>query len=102
VYTEQEIPHLQPGAQGLVGILNAKRVWQANQDFWNDKDLRLQQELIFASTDTKQPSVPAWKYVQALAGSDIQNTPPETNAAIASHDIEFCRTVDVMPTLEIR
>ncbi|MCP4941501.1 MAG: transaldolase [Planctomycetaceae bacterium] len=102
VYTEQEIPDLQTEAQGLVGILNAKRVWQANQDFWNDKDLRLQQELIFASTGTKKPSDPAWKYVQALAGSDIQTNPPETNAAIASSDIEFCRTVDVMPTLQIQ
>jgi transaldolase len=102
VYTEQEIPQLQPEAQGLVGILNAKRVWQANQDFWNAKGLRLQQELIFASTGTKKPSDPAWKYVQALAGSDIQTNPPETNAAVASSDIEFCRTVDVMPTLEIQ
>ncbi len=102
VYTEQEIPNLQTEAQGLVGILNAKRVWQANQDFWNDKGLRLQQELIFASTGTKKPSDPAWKYVQALAGSDIQTNPPETNAAIASSDIEFCRTVDVMPTLQIQ
>lgn len=102
VYTEQKIPDLQTEAQGLVGILNAKRVWQANQDFWNDKGLRLQQELIFASTGTKKPSDPAWKYVQALAGSDIQTNPPETNAAIASSDIEFCRTVDVMPTLQIQ
>ena len=102
VYTEQEIPQLQPEAQGLVGILNAKRVWQANQDFWNAKGLRLHQELIFASTGTKKPSDPAWKYVQALAGSDIQTNPPETNAAVASSDIEFCRTVDVMPTLEIQ
>jgi len=102
VYTEQEIPQRPSEAQGLVGILNAKRVWQANQDFWNDKGLRLQQELIFASTGTKNPSDPAWKYVQALAGSDIQTNPPETNAAIASSDIEFCRTVDVMPTLEIQ
>ena len=102
VYTEQEIPDLQTEAQGLVGILNAKRVWQANQHFWNDKGLRLQQELIFASTGTKKPSDPTWKYVQALAGSDIQTNPPETNAAIASSDIEFCRTVDVMPTLQIQ
>ena len=102
VYTEQEIQHLRPEAQGLVGILNAKRVWQANQNFWNDKGLKLQQELIFASTGTKKSSDPAWKYVEALAGSDIQTNPPETNAAVASSDIEFCRTVDVMPTLEIQ
>lgn len=102
VYTEQVVPDLQPQAQGLVGILNAKRVWQANQDFWSEKGLELQQELIFASTGTKKPSDPAWKYVAALAGSDIQTNPPETNEAIATSDIEFGRTVDIMPTLEIQ
>ena len=102
VYTEQAIPDLQLEAQGLVGILNAKRVWQANQDFWNGKGLPLQQELIFASTGTKKPTDPAWKYVAALAGSDIQTNPPETNEAIATSSIEFGRTVDVMPTREIQ
>ena len=102
VYTAQAVPDLQPEAQGLVGILNAKRVWQANQDFWCDKGLVLQQELIFASTGTKNPSDPAWKYVAALAGSDIQTNPPETNQAIATSDIEFGRTVDIMPTREIQ
>ena len=102
VYTEQEIQDLLPAAQGHVGILNAKRVWQANQDFWNTKGLRLEQELIFASTGTKKPSDPAWKYVEALAGSDIQTNPPETNEAVASSGIEFGRTVDIMPTVEIQ
>ena len=102
VYTEQAIPDLQLEAQGLVGILNAKRVWQANQEFWNGKGLPLQQELIFASTGTKKPTDPAWKYVAALAGSDIQTNPPETNEAIATSSIVFGRTVDVMPTQEIQ
>jgi len=102
VYTEQEIKDLLPAAQGHVGILNAKRVCQANQDFWNTKGLRLEQELIFASTGTKKPSDPAWKYVEALAGSDIQTNPPETNEAVASSGIEFGRTVDIMPTVEIQ
>ena len=102
MYTAQVVPDLQPQAQGLVGILNAKRVWQANQDFWSEKGLELQQELIFASTGTKKPSDPAWKYVAALAGSDIQTNPPATNEAIATSDIEFGRTVDIMPTLEIQ
>lgn len=102
IYTEQEIQDLLPAAQGHVGILNAKRVWQANQDFWNTKGLKLEQELIFASTGTKKPSDPAWKYVEALAGSNIQTNPPETNEAVASSGIEFGRTVDIMPTLEIQ
>lgn len=102
VYTEQQSGDLSPAAQGLVGILNAKRIWQSNQDFWQDKNLPLDQELIFASTGTKNPSDPAWKYVQALAGSDIQTNPPETNEAVAASSVEFTRTVDVMPAEDLQ
>ncbi|MGI9474725.1 MAG: transaldolase family protein [Rubripirellula sp.] len=98
VYTEKEVSTLSDEAQGMVGILNAKRIWQANQAFWADKGLKLDQELIFASTGTKKPSDPAWKYVQALAGSDIQTNPPETNSAVAESGITFTRTVDDMPS----
>ena len=97
VYTEQEVASLSGEAQGMVGILNAKRIWRSNQEFWADKNLPLQQELIFASTGTKNPSDPPWKYVEALAGSDIQTNPPETNAAVAGSGREFSRTVDQMP-----
>ena len=68
-----------------------------NQDFWADKNLPLEQELIFASTGTKNPDDVPWKYVEALAGSNIQTNPPATNAAIANSDITFTRTVDQMP-----
>lgn len=98
VYTQQDVTSLSDDAQGLVGILNAKRIWQSNQQFWADKGLALEQELIFASTGTKNPDDPPWKYVQALAGSDIQTNPPETNAAVAESDISFSRTVDHMPS----
>ena len=30
--------------------------------------------MIFASTGTKKPEDPPWKYVEAFAGSDISNT----------------------------
>src|SRR5262249_17737174 len=79
VYTEQHLPQLSPRAQGLVGIVNAKRIWQMNQRFWADKKLPLQQEIIFASTGTKKPDDPHWKYVDAFAGSDIETNPPATN-----------------------
>jgi len=102
VYTEQHVGHLSPAAQGLVGLLNAKRIWKSNQDFWSDKGLALDQELIFASTGTKKASDPAWKYVQALAGSDIQTNPPETNEAVAASGMEFTRTVDIMPAEELQ
>lgn len=96
VYTEKAVD-LSAEAQGSVGILNAKRIWRDNQEFWSDKHLALQQELIFASTGTKNPQDVPWKYVQALAGSDIQTNPPETNLAISETDIHFERTVDQMP-----
>ena len=44
---------------------------------------RLQQEMIFASTGTKKPEDPPWKYVEAFAGSDIETNPPATNEAVA-------------------
>ncbi len=98
VYTQKHLPNLSPAAQGNVGILNAKRIWAENRDFWSDKNLPLEQELIFASTGVKDKQSPPWKYVQALAGSDIQTNPPETNQAIAAADIEFTRTVDQLPS----
>lgn len=98
VYTEKTVPELSPAAQGQVGIVNAQRIWQKNQEFWGDKNLPLQQEIIFASTGTKKPEDPADKYVAALAGSDIQTNPPGTNAKIQEMDGKtFSRAVDQFP-----
>ena len=97
VYTEKHAPALTPDAQGLVGIVNAQRIWQANQAFWADKGLALAQEIIFASTGTKKPEDPAWKYVEALAGSDIQTNPPATNDAAQASGLTFTRRVDQLP-----
>jgi transaldolase len=97
VYTEKYVPTLSSAAQGLVGIVNAKRLWQENQLFWKDKNLALQQEIIFASTGTKKPSDPADKYVEALAGSDIQTNPPATNDAVEKLNKSYTRRVDQMP-----
>src|SRR5438093_1237812 len=49
VYTEKNVPDLGKPAQGLVGLVNAKRMWRMNQEVWADKKLPLQQEIIFAS-----------------------------------------------------
>ncbi len=97
VYTEKKVPQLSPPAQGLVGIVNAKRLWQLNQQFWKDKNLKLQQEIIFASTGVKKPTDPPDKYVEALAGSDIQTNPPATNEAVEKSNKAYIRQVDKMP-----
>jgi transaldolase len=97
VYTSKNVPELSKEAQGQVGILNAKQMWKMNQEFWKDKNLRLQQEIIFASTGKKLPGQTDDYYVSALAGSDIQTNPPETNEAVEKSDRKYTRTVDQMP-----
>jgi len=101
VYTEKHIPQLSPKAQGLVGIVNAKRIWKMNQDFWADKKLPLKQEIIFASTGVKKPTDPAWKYVEAFAGSDIETNPPATNEAVQASGRTITRQIDQLPTKEV-
>jgi transaldolase len=101
VYTEKHVPQLSAQAQGLVGIVNAKHIWRMNQQFWADKKLPLKQEIIFASTGTKKPEDPPWKYVEAFAGSDIETNPPATNAAIQDSGRTITRQVDKMPSQAI-
>ncbi|MEM6690493.1 MAG: transaldolase family protein [Planctomycetota bacterium] len=102
VYTEQEVGDLSEDAQGQVGLLNAKRIWKMNKDFWSDKSCTLEQELIFASTGVKNPEDSPIRYVQALAGSDIQTNPPETNEAVDQSGVEFTRTVDDLPSQPVQ
>ena len=97
VYTEHHVPQLSAAAQGMVGIVNAKRIWQMNQRFWSDKKLPLKQEIVFASTGTKKPSDPPWKYVEAFAGSDIETNPPKTNDEVEASGRTFTRQIDQMP-----
>jgi transaldolase len=101
VYTEKELPQLSKEAQGLVGIVNVKRLWQQNQEFWGDKNLPLQQEIVFASTGTKKKEDPADKYVAALAGSDIQTNPPATNAAVQELGTEFSNQLTQLPSQSV-
>ena len=97
VYTEKAVPELSPAAQGQVGIVNAKHIWRLNQQFWADKRLAIKQEMIFASTGTKKPEDPPWKYVEAFAGSDIETNPPATNEAVQKSGRHFTRNVDKLP-----
>jgi transaldolase len=101
VYTEKAVPDLSAAAQGMVGILNAKKLWHLNQKFWADKGLKLKQEIIFASTGTKKAGDPPWKYVEAFAGSDIETNPPKTNAEVQASGRTFTRMVDKMPPAEV-
>lgn len=102
VYTKKHVPELSADAQGLVGIVNAQRLWEENRKFWSDKKLPLKQEFIFASTGTKDPNDSPDKYVDALAGSDIQTNPPATNAAIQKMVGKvFSRKVDRLPAAAI-
>lgn len=102
VYTKQKVEQLSPIAQGQVGILNVKRIWQDNVRWWSEKQLPLKQEIIFASTGTKDPAESPDKYVAALAGSDIQTNPPATNAAVqAMTGKTFSRSVDQFPPAEV-
>ena len=101
VYTEKHVPTLSPAAQGQVGIVGAKRIWRENHSFWSAKKTPLHQEMIFASTGTKKPEDPPWKYVEALAGSDIQTNPPATNEAVEKSGRTFKRMVDQMPPADV-
>ena len=100
-YSSKYLPSLSAAAQGQLGIVNAKQIWIDNQQFWSKHPTRLQQEIIFASTGTKDPKDPKEKYVAALAGSDIQTNPPETNAAIAAGNFVFDRQVDKLPATAV-
>jgi transaldolase len=100
-YTAERCKELSADAQGQYGILNAKRIWLENREFWKAHKTPLEQEMIFASTGTKNPNDPPWKYVSALAGSDIQTNPPETNLAVSQSNESFVRSLDQMPSESI-
>ena len=97
----KRVPQLSPAAQGQVGILNAKRIWRMNRDFWKDKGLPLHQEMIFASTGVKKKEDPPWKYVEAFAGSDIETNPPATNDAVQKSGRTITAHIDEMPPPEV-
>ncbi len=110
-YTLKHVPELSPLAQGMVGIANAKLIWADNCRFWanpgQDGDqIRLDQEIVFASTGTKLSEDPPWKYVEAFAGGDIQTNPPATNNAvqqsgrIMSHQIEEFPMPEIMEEID--
>ena len=101
-YTRTHVSSLSAEAQGEVGILNAKRIWRANQSFWQQHPTGLTQEIVFASTGTKDANDLPWKYVQAFAGSDIETNPPATNDAVQTSGLLFTRQVDQLVSTSIQ
>ncbi len=101
VYTEKHVLRLSSAAQGQVGLVNAKRLWQANREFWKDKPLRLQQEIIFASTGAKKPTDAADKYVAELVGDGIQTDPPDTLEFVERAQKAYPPRIHEMPPQEV-
>ena len=101
VYTAEHVQELSADAQGQVGIVNAKQIWQENQRFWKERETPLEQEIVFASTGTKNPEDSPWKYIGALIGSDIQTNPPEMNDAVENSGLTFTRTIDQLPPADL-
>jgi transaldolase len=97
VYTDKHVKELGDEAQGTVGLLNARRLYRLNRDFWADKQLPLEQEIIFASTGAKLDWQPEDYYVEALVGDDIQTNPPATNDAIEKLGKTYRARIDEMP-----
>ncbi len=101
VYTQKHLGQLSAAAQGMVGIVNAKRIWRENQRFWKDKNLRLEQEIVFASTGVKTPNDPPDRYVEAFAGGDILTNPPATNDAVEQSGKNYTRHIDQLPADDV-
>jgi transaldolase len=101
VYTAKHLPNLSAQAQGFVGIVIAKRAWKENVDFWASRNLRLKQEIIFASTGVKNLKDDPTKYAVAFAGSDIETNPPATNEAVEKSGRSISREVDILPPPEV-
>ena len=92
VYTEKHVPTaFAPPHRAWSASSTPNGSGSSNQHFWKDKGLKLQQEIIFASTGTKKPTDPPDKYVEALAGSDIQTNPPATNDAVEKLNKTYTR-----------
>jgi transaldolase len=100
-YTEKHCKELNKETQGWVGIVNAKQIWKLNKDFWKDKNLPLENELIFASTGTKNKTDDPVKYVEAFAGSDIETNPPATNDALQASGRTIQKNIDKLPSQAI-
>jgi transaldolase len=87
------------GAQRRADRANFKSVYSifvSRVDVYTEKHVPTLGEEV-ASTGTKKPEDPPWKYVEAFAGSDIETNPPATNEAVNKSGRTFTRQVDQLP-----
>lgn len=101
VYTEKQVKDLSDEAQGMMGLVNAKRLWQSNSRFWAGKNLPLEQEIIFASTGAKLEWQEEDYYARELVGDGIQTNPPDTNEFLLTSKSDYPKTVDRMPDQKV-
>ena len=105
-YTLKHVHDLSSQAQGMAGIANAKLIWADNRRFWANpgpdaERIRLDQEIVFASTGTKLIDDPPWKYVEAFAGGDILTNPPATNDAVQESGRTMSRLIEEFPPPDV-
>ena len=101
VYTEKHVPELVARGAGPGGHREREAHLAGEPGVLGEHPTPLKQEIVFASTGTKKPTDPPWKYVEALVGSDIQTNPPATNDAVEKSGRTFTRTIDQMPPAEV-
>ena len=101
VYTKEHCPDLSEAAQGKVGLVNAKQIGMKNAAFWKDKELQLEQEMIWASTGKKLDWQDEDYYVGSLVGADIQTNPPETFDALESLGKSYSANATELPAQEV-
>ena len=101
VYTEQHVPQLSPAAQGMVGIVGAKRIWAENQTILARQKAAARSGDRLCQHGHEEARGSTWKYAAAFAGSDIETNPPATNDAIEKSGRTFQRQIDKLPPAEV-
>ena len=57
--------------------------------------------IVLSSVINKKKEDPAWKYVEAFAGSDIETNPPGTNKAVQESGRTITSHIDELPSAEV-
>ena len=76
-------------------------IWQLNQRFWADKNLPLQQEMIFASTGTKKQGRPAVEVRRGVRRQRHRDEPAGDERRVQASGRTFTRQVDELPPTDV-